>query len=365
MIELDGSHLEGGGALVRVALALSTLTNQPFKVNNIRAGRSKPGLKAQHLAAIKALKEICNAKTSDVELGTTEFWYHPGKIKKGKYNVDISTAGSITLLLQALILPSLFAPGKITLNIKGGTCGKWQASVDYLQNLLLPQLRRFVDNVELKIMRRGYYPRGGGEISLEITPRLKLKNQENFNAFYEELQFKTSKINLVNQGTLEQIRGTINLSLELQEKEVGNRIKRMAQSSLKEFNVPKNTHAEYVRSDSIGGEILLWALFSENGKMSYDNPVILGGDALIEPRKSSEEIGKEVSQELKERIHSGSAIDEHLTDQIIPFMGLRLGSRINSEKVSNHSKTNIYVVEKFLPVKFNVEGNLISVESNR
>ena len=364
MIELDGSHLEGGGALVRVALALSTLTNQPFKVNNIRAGRPKPGLKAQHLASIKSLKEICDAKTSDVELGTTEFWYHPGKIKKGKFDVDIGTAGSITLLLQALILPSLFAPGKVTINIKGGTCGKWQASVDYLQNLLLPQLRRFVDKIEMKILRRGYYPRGGGEISLEVTPRLKLKNQDNFNSFYDEIQFKTSKIDLAQQGTLEQIRGTINVSLELQDKEVGDRIKRMAESALKQFDVPKNVRVEYTNAQSIGGEVLLWGLFSKDGKMDYDNPIVLGGDALIEQGKSSEEIGKEAANELKERIYSESAVDEHLTDQLIQFMGLRLGSKIKSEKVSNHTKTNIYVVEKFLPVKFIVEGNVVSVQAS-
>ena len=155
MIQLDGSYGEGGGSLIRTALALSTLTKKPFKINNIRAGRPKPGLKAQHLTAIKALKEICNAKTKDFELGTTDFWYHPGKIKSGVYNINIGTAGSITLLLQALILPSMFAPNKITLKVTGGTCGKWQASVDYLQNVLLPHLKRFVSKIELKIMKRG------------------------------------------------------------------------------------------------------------------------------------------------------------------------------------------------------------------
>src|SRR3989344_1936380 len=105
MITLDGSKGEGGGAIVRVALALSTFTGQEFKVTEIRAGRPQPGLKAQHLAAIKALQKICNAETNEVQLGSQELWYKPGKIKAGKYEFDIGTAGSITLFLQAIILP--------------------------------------------------------------------------------------------------------------------------------------------------------------------------------------------------------------------------------------------------------------------
>src|SRR3989338_6026985 len=169
MLTLDGTHLEGGGSLVRVALALSALTGKPFKITNIRANRSEPGLKAQHLHAIKALTQLCQAETNPIDIGTRELTFKPGKIKKGIYSIDIGTAGSITLLLQALILPSLFAPGKVTLNITGGTCGKWQASVDYLQHLLLPHLQRFVEKIELKIIKRGYYPAGGGEIILEIS----------------------------------------------------------------------------------------------------------------------------------------------------------------------------------------------------
>src|SRR3989344_2755263 len=108
MIELDGNYGEGGGALVRVALALSTLTGKEFKVINIRAGREQGGLKAQHLTAIKALKEITGAETNEVSLGSTELYFKPGKFKRGTYEIDIGTAGSITLLLQALILPAMF-----------------------------------------------------------------------------------------------------------------------------------------------------------------------------------------------------------------------------------------------------------------
>lgn len=361
MIKLNGSYEEGGGALVRTALAFSVLTGKEFKVDKIRSRRPNPGLKPQHLTAIKALTEICNAETSKIELGSTELWFKPGKIKRGIYEIDIGTAGSITLLLQALILPCLFAPGKITLNIKGGTCGKWQASVDYLQNILLPYLPRFVDKIELKIMKRGYFPKGGGLITLEITPRFKFNN---FHSFYEELELKTSKIKLTEQGELEQIRGVVNVSQELQDKDVGERIKKAAESSLKQYGAPINLRIDYAQALSIGGEILVWGIFSKHGKIDYDNPIILTGDALVDKRKSSEEIGKEAAEKLKKQIDENFAIDHYLSDQLIPFMGLIPGSEINTKEISKHAKTNIYVVEKFLPVEFKIENNKISVEKN-
>jgi RNA 3'-phosphate cyclase len=359
MIELDGSYGEGGGALVRVALALSTLTGKEFKVVKIRAGREKGGLKAQHIAAINALKQMTNAETNEVSLGSTELYFKPGRIKRGKYEIDIGTAGSITLMLQALILPMMFAPGKVTLKIKGGTCGKGQASVDYLQQVLLPQLRRFVDKIELRILKRGYYPAGGGEVVLEITPKHHLTKEIALENFLEELNFKVPKINLIEQGKLEQIKGVVNVSSELAEKEIAERIVLAAENCLKKHNVGIMIRKDYSASPSIGGEILLLAIFSKNGKMDFDNPTILGSSVLVEKGKSSEEIGKETARKLAEAIESGAGADVHLADQLIQFMGLLPGSEIDAERISEHTNTNIYVVEKFLQVGFKVTDRRI------
>ncbi|MBI2102701.1 RNA 3'-terminal phosphate cyclase [Candidatus Woesearchaeota archaeon] len=353
MITLDGSQGEGGGALVRVALALSTFTGKEFKVTNIRAGREQGGLKAQHLAAIKALKKMCDAETNEVQIGSTDLWFKPGEIKGGRYEFDIGTAGSITLFLQAIILPCLFAPKKVTLTVKGGTSGKWQASVDYLQYVLLPQLKRFVEKIEVKILKRGYYPEGGGEIILEIIPKYTK----------EEIEEKISIMRLVEQGTLEQIKGIVNLSSELEEQRVGERIRQTVEMGLRDYHVPTTIRVEYARSSSIGGEVVIWALFSSAKDEERKNPVILGGDALLEKGKRSEDVAKEAIAELREEIDNGAVVDQHLADQLIPFMGLLPGSMIKVREITPHTQTNIDIVEKFLPVRFSVEEKLIKVEA--
>lgn len=362
MITLDGSYGEGGGALVRVALALSAFTGKPFRVHHIRAGKSDGGgLKPQHLEAIKALQKICGAQTNEIQLGSQELEFTPGKVKGGVYEIDIKTAGSITLLLQALLLPCLFAPRKVTLRVTGGTCGKWQASGDYLQNLLLPHLQRFVEHIELRILKRGYYPQGGGQVELHITPRFFRSSFPDENSFLQELQHKCAKIFLMEAGKLEQIRGVINLSAELEEKQVGERIRKAASDSLRKLAVPINLRIEYVNSKSVGGECLLWAVFSTQGQVDFDNPVLLGGDALLELGKRSEEVGKEAAEKLLKEITRGAAVDGHLADQLVPFMALLPGSVLQTSVLTPHVLTNRYVVEHFLPVQFQSEERTLSV----
>ncbi len=358
MITLDGSQGEGGGALVRVALALATLTGQEFKVTQIRAGRLEPGLKAQHLTAIKALQKICGAETNEIQLGTTDLHYKPGKLKSGRFEFDIGTAGSITLFLQAILLPCLFAPGKMTLTIKGGTSGKWQASVDYLQHILLPQLHRFVEKIELRILKRGYYPAGGGEIILEIKPKYSIASFDSFSEFKETMK-EVPVISLMKQGTLEQIKGVINIAAALEEQHVAERIQQAAEVSLRKHNVLIALRVEDAQAKSIGGEILLWAGFSNSEKEDQFNPVFLAGDALIEKSKPAEKVATEAVEELEQEMKRGAAVDHHLADQLIQFMGILPGSEIRVREVSSHTQTNIDVVEQFLPVKFEIKDNII------
>lgn len=344
MIEIDGNYLEGGGQIVRTALALSVLTKKSFKVINIRKGREKPGLKAQHLECINSLKKLCNANISGAELGSTELSFEPGNIKGRSLNIDIKTAGSITLLLQSLIIPCFFAKNSMKLNIKGGTNVAWSMPIDYLEYVLIPQIKKYCEKIDLRILKRGYYPEGCGEVELRIKPIYdSLKSINNYN-----------KIDLIEQKQLIAIKGVSHASKNLEKAQVAERQANSARQLLGRFNCSINIRTEYSDAISTGSGITLFALF---GKEEVDefNPVIIGADALGEKGKSSEIIGKEAAEMLINEINSKSPADEHLADNLIPWMALFKPAQIKTSKISNHTLANIYVVEKFLGECFNVD----------
>ena len=141
MIEIDGSYGEGGGAILRITTALSALTSQPVHITNIRSGRPKPGLMPQHLNAVKVVAMLTNATVQGLELGSTELFFNPGAMSGGDFNLDIGTAGSITLILQAFMIPAAFADGPSTIKVTGGTDVRWSPSIDYLEHVSLPILK--------------------------------------------------------------------------------------------------------------------------------------------------------------------------------------------------------------------------------
>ena len=366
MIALDGSFGEGGGALLRTALAFSIFTQKPFRIDNIRANRKVPGLKAQHLEAIKALKQICpGAKSSEVKLGETSMWFQPEKIKSGNFEFDIKTAGSITLFFQAILLPSLFAPSKVTITVKGGTCGKWQAGVDSLQRVLLPLIQRFTKDIKLTIKKRGYYPKGGGEVMLEISPLFKSKAHSSYQELIKEIESKTRYYNFINQGKLEHIKGFVNISADLQERQVGERLIKAARQTLLRAKVPISIDLGYFPALSTGGEILIHSVHSQNGFTDPFNSPRLLADSLLEKNKRAEIIGEETSNQLLSLIESKAAIDPLLCDQLIPFAALLTNSKINTSDVTNHTTTNLHVIAQFLNIKTNIANNTIHILANK
>ena len=338
MIEIDGNYLEGGGAIVRCALALSTLTGKGFSVKDIRKGRKKPGLKNQHLYGVKALQELCNAKVADAHLGSDRLTFIPGKVKPKTLNVDIGTAGSITLLLQAVMLPCLFADKSIKLELVGGTDVPWSPSFDYFDKVIVSQLRRYAE-IDVTLEKRGYFPKGNGKVEIKIKPRL---------------LDKIPSLKLLEQGSLAKIDGVVHCSNELSDKKVAER---MAESAKNTFNleVPIEVKMEYVDSLSVGTGITLLARYTTEDELDDEfNPVILGADRLGERGKVAENVGKECAEGLLDEINSECAVDRHLGDMLIPFLGL-FGGEIRVSSITDHLRTNIYVVEKFLDKKFEVD----------
>src|SRR5207302_5060483 len=162
MIEVDGSYGEGGGQVLRTAVALAAVLSKEIHVFNIRAGRTEPGLRPQHMTGVKAAAELCSANLQGLEVGATEFVFKPGKLRVGTFQLDVGTAGSVTLVLQTLMPVLAFAPGGVQLEITGGTDVKWSPPIDYLRLVTLPILRKIGYLGDLEIVRRGHYPKGGG-----------------------------------------------------------------------------------------------------------------------------------------------------------------------------------------------------------
>ena len=362
MLKLDGDYLEGGGSIARVALALSTITQRPFEIVDIRKNRPQPGLKSQHLFCIKALEKLCNAKAEGAELGSTYLKYIPGKIEGKAIDIDIQTAGSIPLFLQSVLLPSMFANKSVRLNIIGGTDGKWAAPIDYFKEVFLPQLQKYA-GIECRLIKRGYYPKGNGKVELKIKPKYKISDFENFDKFHSHLKENAPKISLVERGYLMQIKGISHASSGLEDANVAERQAKAAEMSLKNYNCPVNIRIEYNKTLSTGSGITLWAIFSKNkDEIDIVNPIILGADALGEKGKKAEIVGADAANNLIKEIESKAPADKHLADQILKFMALASKSKIKTSMLTGHANTNIYAIEKFLGKTFeiNEKENIIS-----
>lgn len=339
MIEIPGDYLEGGGQILRTATALSCICNQPIHVFNIRAKRSKPGLKSQHLIGLKTLAQLFQAKTSGLELESREITFNPSlkTFLTHSIDIDIQTAGAIGLILQPLILISAFRGDGFAADIRGGTAGLGAIPVDYCSNVIFPILSRSGLKANLEIIKRGYYPKGGGKIRLTLAP---IKPQ--------------GKINLAEPGRLVRIEGISIASVDLKNRAVAERQADKAQEILnKKYAVNVNIKTEYARTFSTGTELNLYG-YTQNG-------CILGSDARGERGKTAQVVAQEAASKLIREIDSGAAVDVHLADNLIPWLGL-LGGAFKTSEISLHTSTNIWVTELFLGKIFKVEDTTIICE---
>ena len=344
LIQIDGSKDEGGGAIVRQALGLSVLTGKPVEVTNIRKNRPVPGLKAQHLHGINALQRLCDAKVAGNFVGSETLQFTPGELKGGDLFIDIGTAGSITLLLQAIVLPVAFSPVKIKLKIKGGTDVAWSPSIDYFQYVFLPVLNRFA-KASLKILKRGYFPVGQGEVEFEMEGRL----------------WNNQPLLIEQQGVLQLVKGVAHAASDLENETVTERTAKSAEVITAALKVPVQIRLEYLKTACTGCGITLWAVCGEGDEWGIKNQVILGADGLGEKGKKAEDLGKEVGERLLQEVRSNAPIDHFLADQLVPFLGW-CGGKLSVSAISKHVHSNIYVAEQFLGVKFGVGEKELTCE---
>ena len=335
ILSIDGSVLEGGGAILRVASALSAITKTPCHVFNIRGGREKPGLMPQHLLGIQALAQLCNGKLEGDFLGSEEIKFWPGEIKARDLHIKIETAGSITLCLQSLLLAALFSPGPIKIIFDGGATDTFfSPTIDHFRFVFLKILEKIGAKVEIEILKRGFYPEGGAKVIAKTFPS------------------KLKPINLTERGNFKKILVISGAAESLKNKKVAERQIAGVREVLGKLNLPIEEKIEYYQTQCPGSQICLIAEF-ENTKIGTDNLGKLG--------KRAEDVGKEAALELLKEQKSGACLDKHLADQILPFMALAKNhSQVTVSEITNHAKTNIWVIEKFLDGKFETMGNLIT-----
>lgn len=349
MIEIDGSYGEGGGSLLRISTAFSALTGKPISIKNIRSGRPKPGLMPQHFHSVKAIGQLCQAKIMGLEIGSEEIKFIPGPLKNGKFKVDMKTAGSTSLVLQAFMIPAFFAPGPVEIIIKGGTDVKWAPPFDYIQNVTIPIIRSMGCKIQLELIQRGYYPRGGGIIKARITPTAKLR-----------------PLNLL-KIEIKDIKG-ISYCNRLPQ-HVAQRQAQKAEEILNPFGYPVKIDVKfYNESLSPGSGIVLWAegedlngesanrgtKSNKNGNKTYS--ISLGSSSLGSPGKRAEIVGEEAANELIKNISHKAPLDKYMTDQIIPYMAIAGHSSFKTGELTMHALTNIYAASQIMKTNFKVDG---------
>ncbi|MBM3235391.1 RNA 3'-phosphate cyclase [Candidatus Poribacteria bacterium] len=339
-LEIDGSFGEGGGQILRSALTLSAILQRPSKITKIRAGRKNPGLAAQHLTGVYAIAEITDAEVHGAEIRSQALTFTPRALKPGNYVFDVAhvqpSAGAISLIFQAIVLPLAFADAPSTVTLRGGTHVAWSPTVHYLQEIFLEHAKKFGVHAEISLNKWGWYPKGGGEAIVKIHPIARKTDGT------PDLK----EVRLLERGELMEITGVSalsNLPMQIAQRQQQRTMQRLQ-------DITKNVNIKLFDAPSIGQgtAIFLKAVFEHT---------VAGFSALGERGKRAEKVADEACDELSEFINTDAAVEPHLSDQLVLLIALAKGhSAFTTSKITRHLTTNIWLVEKFLPIRFQVVG---------
>ena len=327
MREIDGAWGEGGGQLIRTAVALAAITHTPIRVRHVRANRQPPGLAPQHLTAVRAVATLCGAETRGLELRATAFEFAPGRIVAGEFRFDVGTAGSLTLLAQALLPVLASAPGPCTVSLIGGTDVRAAPPFDYFRHVLLAHLAALGVPVRCALHRRGYYPRGGGEIELETMP-----------ARPRALRFDATASPRAILGCAH----TDHLP-----RHVATRMNDAARAPLPRQATEIEIEIEVeAAAANPGGSIVLW---------TRGGGSVLGAGRVAERGVRAEALGAAVGSELAGDLAAGVTLDVHAADQLLVWLALADGESVfTTREVTHHARTAMWLIEQFVPVQFEI-----------
>jgi RNA 3'-terminal phosphate cyclase (ATP) len=342
MLEIDGSQKSGSGTILRLSLALSGILGESLHIYNIRHRRGQPGLRPQHLESVRTAAKLCNAETEGMNLGSRELWFKPNGIISGEVKAEIGTAGSISMLLLTVLPICVHARGNIKIHVvNGGTDVRFAPTTNYLNYVLLPTLERMGLKTSLTVKKYGYYPKGMGEVVLDVHAVSKL-----------------TSISLESFGRVKEVEG-VSVCTFLEDRMVAERQAETAEEVLRDHGYASNIRVVNDRSNSLqkGSSLVLWAETSKG--------TMLGGDAIGELRKSAEVVGREAAENLLREVEARATVDVHLADMLVPYVALADGASVYlTREVTEHLETNIWLVEKILGVRFRVSrvGKLYRVE---
>ncbi|MCG3108363.1 RNA 3'-terminal phosphate cyclase [Metallosphaera sp. J1] len=323
MLEIDGSFGEGGGQILRSSLTLSCLTGRGFRIRGIRAKRKNPGLQPQHLASVRVMKMLTNARVRGDYLGSTELAFEPGNVIEGDFSVDVGTAGSVTLIAMTAI--PVMINRKISLRIRGGTDVPLSPPVDYMRLVLIPVLEKMGITGKIEVKRRGHYPEGGGEVVVY------------------GFRGEPSDLVLSHFGELREIRGishVTSLPSHIARRQVTG-----AMEVLKEFKVPVNIEEEITKEGSKGTGIVLAAYGSS----------VMGANSIGEIGVTAENVGRKAGTDLVRELKTGAGVDSHMGDMLVIFSAFA-NLEYSASFLTQHTETNIEVTRKFLGVDVTLEG---------
>jgi RNA 3'-terminal phosphate cyclase (ATP) len=322
MLTIDGSSGEGGGQILRTALALSTVTGKPFRIEKIRAGRPKPGLLRQHLTAVKAAASISGAIVDGVELGAAAITFTPGSVNPGEFAFAVGTAGSATLVLQTVLPALLTVPSPSKLVLEGGTHNPMAPPFDFLMKSFIPLINRMGPTVSAELERPGFYPAGGGRFNVSITPAPRLLPLE-----------------MLERGAILSIRTravVANLPRSIAEREVKliGRLLSLSEDSL----IVEEIRGALGPGNSAAVEI----------ETEHHTEVFTG---FGEVNVRAEGVATKVAQEARAYIASGVPIGRYLADQLLIPMALAGAGQFRTGPLSRHTTTNLEVIRQFLEVE--------------
>lgn len=334
-VEIDGSYGEGGGQIVRTACSLAALTQKRCRIFNIRHARRVPGLRPQHVAGVRALAQLCGGRLHGDDIDSRDLLFIPHRIATHDLRVKVETAGSVTLMLQALLPAIVASRAPTTIEFEGGGTDTSRApNLDYFRHVFLWFLRRMSIDVEVDLIRRGYYPRGGAAMRVQVTAP------------------KLNRFELLDRGPLMQVTLFSQAARILKQRKVAERQIAGAVTVLESLHVPSRTQVEYDPSFSAGSALCIAGEFANT---------VIGSSSLGAIGKRAEEVGKEAAEDFAREFHSLACLDRHMADQILPYLAL-CGDRstVTVSELTSHCRTNMWVIEKFLNGRFQIQDHTIT-----